>query len=54
MADELSSIKNLEQVIAWQASRALPASSLTIVTQDEFTHDAVVADRGRFVVFDTN
>lgn len=54
MAEEFSKIRNLEQVIGWQASRGLPASSLSIVTQDEFTHDAIVADGGRWVVFDTN
>jgi len=48
---ELSRIKTLEGVIAWQAARGLGGSAFSVVTQDELSHDAVVADHGRWVAF---
>jgi hypothetical protein len=44
-------LKTLEEVLAW--ARALGHALVEVVTQDEYTHDVVVAAGARWVVFDT-
>ena len=44
-------LKTLEEVLAW--ARALGHALVEVVTQDEYTHDVVVAAGARFLVFDT-
>jgi hypothetical protein len=45
-------LKTLEEVVAWMHARGLPL--VEIVTQDEYTHDVVVAaEPPGYLVFDT-
>jgi len=44
----------LAQVIRWGLSLSPERTIVTVVVQDEYTHDVVMDwDRGRFLVFDT-
>ena len=55
MIDEVGAFRTLEQVMNWAFARRPPAELVTIVTQDEFTHDVVIkAGSGVWLVFDTN
>jgi hypothetical protein len=44
-------LKTLEEVVAWVGARG--HSLVEVVTQDEYTHDVVVAAGERWIVFDT-
>jgi hypothetical protein len=48
---EFADIRTLEAVVAWMAARGLRGDALAITTQDEFSHDAVVADCTRWIAF---
>jgi len=43
-------LKTLEEVMAWAHARRL--SLVDVVTQDEYTHDVVVAAGAEYIVFD--
>jgi hypothetical protein len=50
----VAGLRTLEEVVRWMASRSPPGRIVTVVTQDEFTHDVVVAAGAAvYVVFDT-
>jgi hypothetical protein len=53
MDPELSSLRTLEQVLAWSRSKSPPYRVAEIVTQDEYTHDVVIAAGESYLVFDT-
>lgn len=44
-------LKTLEDVLRW--AHALGHSLVEVVTQDEYTHDVVVAAGAQWIVFDT-
>jgi hypothetical protein len=44
-------LQTLEEVLRW--AHALGHSLVEVVTQDEYTHDVVVAADARWLVFDT-
>lgn len=53
LASELSRLLTLADVFAWARRTAPPRQVEEIVTQDEYTHDVVLAlDGRRFLVFD--
>ncbi len=46
--------RTLGDVLAWARSQHPPRTVTEIVTQDEYTHDVVIAyDEGLYLVFDT-
>ncbi|MDH3498303.1 MAG: hypothetical protein OER21_16220 [Gemmatimonadota bacterium] len=46
-------LRSLAALLEWLGARTPPGRLDQIVTQDEFTHDVVVADTdGRWLVFD--
>jgi hypothetical protein len=50
----LSSLTSLERVLAWGRSQRSPYVIDEILTQDEYTHDVMMAvEGGRYLVFDT-
>lgn len=50
----LGSLTSLERVSAWGRSQEPPYVIDEIVTQDEYTHDVMIAvEGGRYLVFDT-
>jgi hypothetical protein len=50
----LSSLISLERVLAWARGLRPPRGIDEILTQDEYTHDVVLAFyEGRYLVFDT-
>lgn len=51
LADELASIDGLSGFLAWGARAGLPVRDVEIITQDEYTHDAVLPWKGRWLVF---
>jgi hypothetical protein len=52
---QVESLRSLEQAMDWAFSRKPPAHLVSVVTQDEFTHDIVVrVTPDVFLVFDTN
>ena len=53
MDEALNSLQTLEQVLAWARSKSPPYRVVDIVTQDEYTHDVVVATGETHFVFDT-
>jgi hypothetical protein len=47
-------LRTLADVLAWSRVQAPPLSVVEIVTQDEYTHDVVLASDGRpYLAFDT-
>jgi hypothetical protein len=44
-------LQTLEEVLGW--AHALGHALVEIVTQDEYTHDVVIAAGDKFIVFDT-
>jgi hypothetical protein len=55
MIDEVRTLQTLEQVMNWAFGRKPPGELVTVVTQDEFTHDVVIkAASNLWLVFDTN
>ena len=51
---ETESFHTLDQVMQWAFARTPPAELLTVVTQDEFTHDVVIkVEPETYLVFDT-
>jgi hypothetical protein len=44
-------LRTLEEVMRW--AHALGHALVEVVTQDEYTHDVVVATGDKFTVFDT-
>lgn len=44
-------LRTLEEVLGW--AHALGHSLAEVVTQDEYTHDVVIAAGERWLVFDT-
>ncbi len=53
LASELSQLLTLADVFTWARRTAPPRQVEEIVTQDEYTHDVVLAlDGRRFLVFD--
>ena len=53
----LAKHKTLGQVLTWASSQPKedfrPQIVAEVVTQDEFTHDAVIPDKDLFLVYDT-
>ena len=50
----VQSLRTLADVLAWVRVQALARSVVEIVTQDEYTHDVVVAADGQpYIAFDT-
>ena len=43
---ELDELRTLEDVLDWMKERGLAGTALSVVTQDEFTHDVVVSAGG--------
>jgi len=51
---DLPELRTLEEVIRWAAAQTPPRPITDVVTQDEYTHDVVVAyDDSIHLVFDT-
>jgi hypothetical protein len=51
---EVESFRTLEQAMLWAFSRTPPAHLVSVVTQDEFTHDVLIrVSADTFLVFDT-
>lgn len=51
---EVTSFRILEDVMHWAFGRKPPAQLLSVVAQDEFTHDVVIQVSAEvFLVFDT-
>ena len=51
---QLPSLRTLEQVVRWGASQSPPLEIVSIVVQDEYTHDVVMRYQGeRHLVFDS-
>ena len=54
VAPELRRHATLQDVLDWCRSRVPPRDLASVVVQDEFTHDVVLAlDGGLFAVYDT-
>ena len=54
LAPELHALRTLADVLAWARAQTPPRAIAEIVTQDEYTHDVVLADAERgYLVFDT-
>jgi hypothetical protein len=57
LKNELVKHKTLGQVLAWASAQPkdnfLPQIVVEVVTQDEFTHDCIVAYKNLFLVYDT-
>ena len=54
LAAAVQSLRTLADVLAWAPQQAPPWSVAEIITQDEYTHDVVLAANGRpFLAFDT-
>jgi hypothetical protein len=55
MAAVVGEHRTLADVLAWGRAQAPPRTVADIVTQDEYTHDVVVAlARDRYLVYDTS
>ena len=53
LASELAPLFTLAEVLAWARRTTPPRQVAEIVTQDEYTHDVVLAlDDSHFLVFD--
>ena len=53
LASEVAQLFTLAEVLAWARRTTSPRQVEEIVTQDEYTHDVVLAlDGSRFLVFD--
>lgn len=50
---EVDRLHTLGDVLDWMRSVAPTAGAPDVVTQDEFTHDVVVAAGERYLAFDT-
>ncbi len=46
-------LRTLEEVVRWMAAQPAPCAIVEVVAQDEFTHDVVVQQGARWLVFDT-
>ena len=46
-------VRTLEELIRWCAEQTPPRTIADVITQDEYTHDVVVEDADRWLVFDT-
>ena len=44
---------SLESVLNWGRAQRPPTDVESILTQDEYTHDVLVAFEGRYLVYDT-
>lgn len=53
LRQEVDRLHTLGDVLDWMRSVEPTAGAPTVVTQDEFTHDVVVAAGGRYLAFDT-
>jgi hypothetical protein len=54
LASELRDRRTLADVLAWGRAQTPPRSVTEILTQDEYTHDVLVAyDEAVYLVFDT-
>lgn len=54
LAAELATLHMLGDVVRWAARQRPPRAILDVITQDEYTHDVVVALEGPLhLVFDT-
>jgi hypothetical protein len=57
LENELAKHKTLGQVLVWAGSQPkndfLPQIVAEVITQDEFTHDCIVAYKNLFLVYDT-
>ena len=51
MSASLERLKTLEDVLIW--CRAVGGNIIDVIVQDEFTHDVIVQEPARFLVFDT-
>jgi hypothetical protein len=49
---ELDELRTLEDVLGWVKERGLRGTAMSVVTQDEYSHDVVVdTSDGSFVAF---
>jgi hypothetical protein len=53
LRQELARLHTLGDVLDWMRSLEPTAAAPNVVTQDEFTHDVVVAAGRRYLAFDT-
>lgn len=54
LARDLSGLTSMRSVLAWLTSRVPPLKVVDMTTQDEFSHDILVAYRGgRYLVYDS-
>lgn len=51
MSEVHDQLRTLEEVLGW--ANALGHSLVEVVTQDEYTHDVVIAAALKWLVFDT-
>ena len=52
--NEVRPFRTLEEVLRWGLAKKPPAELVTVVAQDEYTHDVVFRiTEGIFLVFDT-
>lgn len=51
LAAELAPIDGLSGVLVWGGEAGLPVRDMQVVTQDEYTHDAILPWQGRWLVF---
>ena len=51
LSASLAGIDGLSELLRWAAREDLPAVDLEIIAQDEFTHDAILAWKEKYLVF---
>lgn len=51
LASALQGIDGLSGVLEWGKREGLPVAEIEIVTMDEYTHDAILTWRDKFIVF---
>lgn len=51
LATALQGIDGLSGVLEWGKREGLPVAEIEIVTMDEYTHDAILAWRDKYLVF---
>jgi hypothetical protein len=49
----LDGLGMLGDLVRWLPQQSTAAALLDVIVQDEFTHDVIVSDSPRYLVFDT-
>jgi hypothetical protein len=52
LAADLRAVDGLSGVLSWAVAKGLPVNEMDIITQDEYTHDAVLLWSSLYLVFD--